>query len=528
MRKSNLRVFGLSISGAAAAAAAMFGAPAAPVPSATAQSAATASTRDRCSSFTGQQIGGATIDKADFLDVGASTSMFGTKSDVAVCRLSARLSPAAGSEIKIRVWLPANWNGKMLGFGGGGFNGSLSIDGLVLTKPVNNGYAGLTTDAGHDVSDGAKWALGNPEKIVDFAHRANHVGAVATKAIISAYYGAPAKRSYFWGCSNGGRDALMLAQRYPEDYDGIIAGAPANSWTALMSSFARNGALTSLSPGVDALGPKLKLVHEAAVRKCDALDGAKDALISNPAKCRFDPAVLQCKAGAGPSCLSKPEVAAVRAIYKGTRTGDGALIMPGFPPGSELEWSNWFTAPKSQAPSMAEDFFRNMVYSDAAWERSRFVLDRDYPVAKQRMAAIIDATATDLRPFMDRGGKLLMYHGWDDPAIPAGNSIRYFESARAAAGKRANQMRLFMVPGMAHCGGGTGPGNLDSLGALDDWVQTGAAPERLIATKYEDDKLAFAGLATKPIQTRPACAWPKTPRYKGSGPTTEAASFVCK
>lgn len=528
MGTKTLKLVGLSLAGVSAGAVAMFGASAAPVPPAAAQAIPSTPGKDRCSALAGRQLGGASIDKADFLAAGAPTSLFGTKAATDICRLSARISPAAGSEIKIHVWLPANWNGKMLGFGGGGFNGSLSIDGLLLTRHINDGYASLSTDAGHDAADGAKWAHRQPEKIIDFAHRANHVGAIATKAIVSDYYNSPAKRSYFFGCSNGGRDALMLAQRYPEDYDGIVSVAPANSWTALMSSFARNGAVARLSPGVDTLGPKLKLVHDAAIKKCDGLDGAKDGLIGNPAKCRFDPAILKCKAGAGSSCLSKPEVNAFRAIYAGTRTRDGTLIMPGFPPGSELEWSGWFTAPKGQAPGMAEEFFRYMVYDDPSWDRSNFVLDRDYAAAKQRMAAITDATDADLRPFAKRGGKLLMSHGWDDPAIPAGSSINYFESARASLGSRADQLRLFMVPGMAHCGGGTGPSSIDMLGALDKWVEKGTAPERLIATKYEDDKLAFAGLATKPIQTRPACAWPKTPHYKGSGATTEAESFVCR
>jgi feruloyl esterase len=520
---------GLPVLGLAAITALLVGIPTVPVTPAAAQAPSLNTAKDRCTALAGQKIGGATIAKADFLVTGAATSIFGTKTPVDICRLSAEIAPTVGSNIKMNVWLPVSWNGKMLGFGGGGFNGGLTIDGLLIIRPSKDGYAGFATDAGHDVGDGgAKWALRNPEKIVDFAHRANHLGTVASKAILSAFYGTDVSHSYFIGCSNGGRDALMLAQRYPEDYDGIVAGAPANSWTALMSAFARNGEVTRLSAGVDSLGPKLKLVHDAAVRKCDALDGAQDSLISNPGKCRFDPVVLQCKAETGPSCLSRPEVSAFRSIYKGTRTADGKLIMPGFPPGSELEWSTWFTSPKGQATGMAEEFYRYMVYDDPDWDRMRFALDRDYPVAKQRMAEIIDATNNNLRPFMKHGGKLLMYHGWDDPAIPAGNSIRYFETARATLGRQANQMQLFMVPGMAHCGGGTGPSSLDALGALDKWVQTGTAPEQMIAAKYQDDKLAFVGLATKPIQTRPVCAWPRTPRYKGSGSITEAVNFRCK
>lgn len=497
-------------------------------PATRAAAAASGTDADRCSLLKDQQLGGATIDTVEFLKDGAATSGFGTKAATSICRVSAHISGAADSEVRFHVWLPANWNGNVVGAGGGGFNGSLSIDGLVLTKPVNDGYAGLSTDAGHDFADGAKWALGHPEKITDFGYRANHVGIVAAKAILAAYYGTVAKRAYFVGCSNGGRDALMLAERYPKDYDGIIAGAPANSWTALMAAFARNGAVTRLSPGVDTLGPKLKLVHDAALKQCDASDGAKDGLISDPGTCRFDPAVLRCKAGTGSSCLSKPEVTAFRAIYQGTRTRDGHLIMPGFPPGSELEWSAWFTAPNSPAPEMAQDFYRDMVYNDPSWNRANFVLDRDYPAARARLARIIDATDADLRPFAEHGGKLLMYHGWDDPAIPAGNSIRYFEAARRALGARADQARLFMVPGMAHCGGGIGPNGLEMLGALDNWVQKDMPPERLTAIKYQDPKLAFVGLSTKIVQTRPICAWPKMPHYKGSGPLDRESSFACR
>lgn len=501
----------------------------APADASTNQAASSSAGAARCSSLMGQELGSAMIDKTEFLASGTPANMLGQKLSSDVCRVSAHVTPAKGSRVNIRVWLPANWNGKMYGFGGGGFNGSMSIDGLILAGTVNRGYAAVSTDAGHDVGDGgAGWALGNPEKIIDFGHRANHVGAVATKAIIARFYGTPAKRSYFHGCSNGGRDALMLAQRYPADYDAIIAGAPANSWTALMSSFARAGHITRLSPTVDVLKPKLKLVHDAAMKKCDAADGVKDGMISNPATCRFDPAVLSCKSGSGSDCLSKPEVTAIRAIYQGTRTRDGKTIMPGFPVGSELEWSEWFTAPNGQSQNMAQEFYRHMVYNDAKWDRSNFVLDRDYPAAKRRMAAITDATNADLRPFVRRGGKLLMYHGWNDPAIPAGNSISYFKAARRVLGHRSDQIRLLMVPGMAHCGGGEGATAVDWLTSLENWVEKNQAPDRLTAVKYSNPKGAMLGLGGKALATRPVCAWPKTPHYKGAGPIEQEGSYVCR
>jgi feruloyl esterase len=215
-------------------------------------------------------------------------------------------------------------------------------------------------------------------------------------------------------------------------------------------------------------------------------------------------------------------------VYQGTRTRDGRLIMPGFPPGSELDWSSWFTNPDSQAPGMAQNFYRYMVYGDANWNWTDFVLDRDYPVARQRSAAIFDATDPDLRPFAAHGGKLLMYHGWEDTAIPAGSSIHYFEAARSVLGARADDARLFMVPGLGHCFGGSGPNGLDMVSAIDDWVESGKPPERLVSTKYDDFKLGLLGLPAKVLQTRPVCAWPKTPRYKGTGPLDQESSFVCR
>lgn len=527
--KNSLRIFVLlaGIAAVIGTAGCSGAAPARPS-SGQAAPASVATDAKQCSALTGRQLGGATIDRVDVIARGAPTSPYGHKAASDICKVSARVSSGPDSEIKIRVWLPANWNGKLLGVGGGGFSGSLAVDGIALSGPVNQGYAGVVTDAGHDFSIKVDWALNHPQKIADFGHRANHLGAQAAKAILADYYRTPAKLTYFQGCSNGGRDALMMAQRYPDDFDGIIVGAPANSWTALMSAFRRNEQIVRLSPGVDSLGPKLGLVHAAVMKQCDAIDGAKDGLIGNPRKCRFDPVVLQCKSGTKADCLSKAEVAAFRGIYRGTRTRDGQVIMPGFPPGSEYEWKGWFTSPAGGAPGMGRDFFKNMVYNDPNWNENGFMLDRDYPVAKRTVGSMLDATDTDLRPFLRKGGKLLMFHGWDDAAIPAGNSIRYYEAARRRAGSAASQIRLFMVPGMAHCSGGNGPSTIDTLGALESWVERGQAPAQLIATRYENEILARLNQPTKVLQTHPACAWPKTPHYKGSGPTDAADSFVCK
>jgi feruloyl esterase len=484
---------------------------------------------EQCSALSGRQIGGATIDKAEYVLTGGALLSDKVRATRDVCLASAHISPVAGSEIRMHIWLPSGWNEKMLGIGGAGFNGGFAAEWFVLIKPVNQGYAAVSADAGHDFAEGSgKWAFRHPEKIVDFSSRANYLAAAVGKAVVTEYYGRAARRNYFHGCSNGGRDALMMAQRHPQEYDGIVAGAPAYDWTALMSSFAVDGQTTRPVSGVNSMAPKLKLLHEAVLKQCDALDGVQDGLVSDPTKCRFDPAVLQCKSAAQPNCLSKAEVTAAQAIYRGVRTGDGKSIMSGFPPGSELQWATWFAKPESEAAASAQEFYRYFVYNDEQWDGSRFDVNRDYPVAKRSMGKVMDATDPDLRPFARHGGKLLMYHGWEDPAIPAGNSIRYFEAARRALGDQAGEIRLFMVPGLAHCFGGDGPNALDALSALDAWVESGKPPERLISSKPENFALALLGTPTKVLQTRPVCAWPKSPQYKGAGAVDLASSFICR
>lgn len=482
----------------------------------------------RCVRLTGKQLAGASVERAEFIAKGTKLAPFDDALTFAFCRVDARISPAPGSEIKMQVWLPQQWNGNFAGVGGGGFNGGLASASLGLRKPASEGYAAVATDAGHDVSAEAEWALGNPEKVVDFGHRANHMGAVVGKAIVAAYYGTPARQAYFHGCSNGGRDALMLAQRYPKDYDAIAVGAPANDFTGLLTAFVHNER-TVRRPGIDLSPSKLSLVHDASVKMCDARDGATDGLIERPSMCRFDPAVLQCKSKDGGSCLTNAEVAAVKSIYRGTYTSDGTQVMAGFPVGSEYEWSGWITSPKAMAPALGVQLFQYMVHGDPAWDVSRFDLDRDYVLARAKVGSIIDALDPDLRPFLGNGGKLLMYHGWDDAAIPAGNTLQYYDDLRRTIGNQhADAVRLFMMPGVAHCAGGRGPDAMDVFGELDRWTKSGVAPERITATKLDSLFRGMAGLPAKVLATRPVCAWPKSAHYKGTGSVSDAASFVCK
>lgn len=481
----------------------------------------------RCSALEGKQLNGATIDGAEIIASGTALPPFNLKVKHEFCRVDAHVSPASGSTVKMQIWLPTEWNGKFAGVGGGGFNGGLGIASVILQRPTSNAFAAVVTDAGHDMSDTAEWALDNPEKVIDYGYRANHLGAVVGKAVVAAYYGTAAKRAYFHGCSNGGRDALMLAQRYPDDYDAIAVGAPANDFTGLMASFARTAQI-SRAPGIELSAAKMALVHEAAIKQCDVLDGVKDGLIERPQSCSFDPVVLQCKSGEGASCLSKVEVGAVNELYRGAYTSAGHQVMPGLPVGSEYEWANWLTGPKAGGPTMAQEFYRYMVYNDPEWNLGQFELDRDYAAAKREVGSLLDAVDPDLRPFIENGGKLLMYHGWDDAAIPAGNTLQYYAEVRRVVGSRADDAaRLFMLPGVAHCAGGHGPDVIDYIEELDRWSGSGEAPERIVLTKY-DTPFALVGLPANALRTKPVCAWPKSAHYKGTGAIDDEASFVCR
>jgi len=461
----------------------------------------------------------------------------------AFCRVAGSIRPSADSDIRFEVWLPAsNWNGKFQGIGNGGYAGVISFGGLA--DAVRNGYATASTDTGHqDSGTSAAWALNHPEKIVDFGHRAIHETAVSAKSFIRAFYGEAPKRSYFNSCSNGGRQALMEAQRYPTDYDGIIAGAPANYWTHLLSAAASGVRATLAEPASYIPASKLSALQAAVLAQCDAADQVTDGVIENPLTCHFDPSVLQCKDAETDSCLTVPQLSALKAIYGGLKTNDGRQIFPGLSPGGEAEqggWAPWITgdAPqKSLMYAFSTQFFTNMVYSNPDWQFRTFDPGRDVKAADDRMARHLNATNSDLSAFQKRGGKLILYHGWADAAIPAVNAINYFDSVVSKMGSSTASgfLRLYMVPGMEHCGGGAGPNafgqggtpdgdrfhNIDA--ALEAWVEQGTAPDQLIATKYKTGMDRNSGIK----RTRPLCAWPQTAQYKGSGSTDDAGNFTC-
>lgn len=459
------------------------------------------------------------------------------------CRVSLVLKPSSDSDINVEVWLPATgWNGKFQGVGNGGFAGS--IDFAALAGAVSKGYAAASTDTGHrgGTTDGA-WALNHSEKITDFGYRAVHETADQAKSVIKALYGNNPKRSYFSSCSNGGRQALMEAQRYPADYDGIIAGAPAGFWTHLLVQGIFDMQAIA-DPASYIPSAKLPAIEGAALNQCDALDGVKDGVIENPTACHFDPSVLLCKGADSNACLTEPQLVALRKIYAGPKTSKGATVMPGFSPGGEAEFNGWAAWIDGAAPgrslqyAFGANFFKNMVFNDPDWDYKTSTVDHNVQVADDKLARTLNATDTDLRKFSGRGGKLILYHGWADAAIPPQNTVNYYEAVKQKMGAKDAKsfVRLFMVPGMEHCGGGAGVSAFGAGGvpredadhdidaALERWVEQGVAPERIIASKPKNAMNPAAGVA----RTRPLCAWPQTAHYSGTGSTDDAANFSCK
>ena len=462
------------------------------------------------------------------------------------CRLSAEAKPSHDSQIKIEVWMPeAGWNGKMQAIGNGGFAGKM--DYFQLGAAMSKGYAATATDTGHTGSPvDATWALGHPEKVVDFGHRGIHEMTRVAKAVVEAFYGKPQTHSYFAGCSDGGREALMEAQRYPADYDGILAGAPANNWTALLSMGLSDTQALTIDAASFIEQSQIPVISAAVRGACDELDGVRDGILNDPRRCRFDPATIQCKVGqATDKCLTSQQTAALKKIYEGLRESDGHLLYPGFLPGAEDGpggWGMWITGPAPRQSLIAQfaiGYFSNMVYEKPDWDYRTFRVESGIKAAQEKTAAALNATDPDLSPFRARGGKLVLYHGWEDPAIPAMASIDYYQSVVAKLGQPGTDsfLRLYMVPGMQHCADGPGPDSFGQVGkwaatdaqhsirlALEQWVEAGAAPATLIAGKYASDE--YSEHETTPTMTRPLCPYPQIARYEDGDPNL-AASFTC-
>jgi feruloyl esterase len=434
------------------------------------------------------------------------------------CRVAATLRPTSDSEIKMEIWMPtSNWNGKYQAVGNGAFNGNINV-GSVITALVR-GYAASSTDTGH-TGGGAAWALGHPEKVIDFGYRAVHETAVASKKIIESYYGNGPKFSYFNGCSAGGRQAMKAAQRFPADFNGIIAGAPGLDWTGRAAQAVRIAQRLEQNEAARVGQPQRDLLHSAVVASCDLIDGVKDGVIENPRRCKFDPGVLECKGADAATCLTTPQVETARMIYSAAINPKTKRAIPGLEPGSELGWTDLGWTASARATGL--DQFRFLVFGDPSWTIQKFNFESDIVLAEERNEAI-NALDPNLRAFINRGGKLISYHGWSDPQIAPAGVTQYYDSVVAESGGRNkvhDAYRLFMAPGMGHCGGGEGPNTFDMLTALERWVEAGMAPDYITAT------------ITRPTamldRSRPLCPYPQVAVYKGSGSTDEATNFACR
>ena len=451
----------------------------------------------------------------------------------AFCRTVGTISP----EINFEIWLPLEqWNTKFQGIGNGGMAGSIRYD--RMAEALRRGYATAATDTGH-VTDGsfdATWALGRPELVEDFGHRALHLMTINAKTITGAYYGQPPAYAYYVGCSKGGQQGLMEAQRYPEDYDGLIAGNPAHDWTRFYAGAHLWYSLATLSdPDSYIPADKLPLLGDAVNLACDTIDGIKDGVIQDPRACDFDPGQLMCPTEQDvETCLTPKQVETVRAIWSGSTTSAGDLVYPGLVPGGEASpggWDRWVTgdAPFTSLHWLAaEGFFRYMVFEDKDWDFQSFDYEKDLAFALEKVGSQLDAKDHDLRPLRERGGKLIIYHGWSDADISPLGSINYYENVvsligndrepEAALAETQDFFRLFMAPGMGHCRGGPGPDRFDTLTALERWVELGEAPEQIVASRVTNGVVDL---------TRPLCPYPQIATWNGIGNTKDAANFSC-
>jgi feruloyl esterase len=439
----------------------------------------------------------------------------------AFCRVAATLKPSADSDIRIEVWMPVAWNGKFMGIGNGGWAGSISYG--QMADPLRRGYAVASTDTGHSGSafDGS-FALGHPEKLVDFGYRAVHEMTVTSKAIVKAFYGQGPRFSYWFGGSTGGKQGLTEAQRYPDDYDGIIAGAPVNYWSRVMSHLIWIARATHDDPAAFIPPEKFQAIHQAVVERCDAGDGLRDNLVSDPKGCPFDAGVLLCSGADAASCLTAPQVQAAKKIYgSASDARTGRVISPGLLPGSEIAWQ---PAAAGAGPfRIVDDYFKYVVFKNADWDYRTLDFEKGVALAHQVGGDFgLNATDPDLSKFERRGGKLLLFHGWSDELISPLNTVEYYESVvkTMGAGRADGFLRLFMIPGMGHgLGAGPGPNNFDMVEALEQWVEKGLAPARVLASHRTSGKVD---------RTRPLCPYPQVAVYTGTGDSDDAANFVCK
>jgi feruloyl esterase len=510
-----------------------------------------------CESLASLSLPNITVTAAQPIPAGNYTAASGqTYSNLPTfCRVAATATPTSQSGINFEVWMPpaATWNGIFRGEGSGGSAGAITF--ALMANAIQRNYATMSNDNGHT---GSNWSFSlQPERVNDFGHRAQHVTTVAARAIIKAFYQKPPNFSYFYGCSQGGHHGLMEAQRYPEDYDGIVAGAFAGiDWTALMFGELWTGVNSSVKgPDSDLPQTQLNLLTNAVVVQCGRQEGgvASDLFLNDPRDCHFDPSTLQCTSGQDPStCLTATQIQAVQAIYQGaSNPRTHQQIWPGFLPGSETFWREVLVGNPHAPGGSSASFFKDGVFAGQSnFNYLDINFDSDVALTNNKPAGsgetwqeALDANNPDLGAFRRRGGKLLMYHGFADPFVTPLGSLDYYTAMIGANGHGQGAVketqsfaRLFMAPGVTHCGGGpganvfNGPDNLggpedsdhDVFLALRNWVEQGIAPTRIIGTKYVGDNPAH-GVAF----TRPMCPYPQQARYRGAGATIDAANFAC-
>jgi Tannase and feruloyl esterase len=445
-----------------------------------------------------------------------------------------RATGVIGTEIGFSVWLPDDWNGRFLMSGGGGYVGAIPGPGAA----VDRGFAVTSTDTGHQ-ADGvtARWAMRNLERQVNYAYLATHRTAESAKFIVAHYYAREPHHAYFVGCSTGGRQALMEAQRFPDDFDGIVSGAPVYDWTRVLSAGIKNAQAAFPDPASLAkpivTADNLKLLQASVLEACDAADGVTDGVVDDPPACKFDLASVTACAGdaAGPDCLTRAQRAAIQRIYS-PLTDDQGVVYEGQPVGAEAlpgSWQAWITGNERAFAATGQpalgwafstEFFKYFVFADPAWDYSQYDVARNWRRDTQTFTALMNADNPDLSAFRAHKGKLLLWHGWADPALNPLATIRYYKDVVGRDPRAADDVRLFLFPGVLHCGGGPGPGQFDPFTPIVDWVESGTVPATLLATK--------PAAGDQPARSRPLCPYPAKATYKGSGSPDDAANFVCR
>ncbi len=424
------------------------------------------------------------------------------------CQVKMVLKPTSDSLINMELWLPTqNWNGKFMGVGNGGFAGSIQGLNNEMPQALRLGYATAGTDTGHQ-EQGGSWAIGHPEKMIDFAYRSTHEMTLKAKQIVKAFYDQQAKYSYFKGCSTGGRMAVMEAQRYPDDYDGIIAGSLANRHIHMWTAGVARGIELSRHPEGSLTAEKAALVNQMVKNTCDTLN---EGFLNNPRQCKVDFSKLMCAAGKDDNtCLTAAQLKTVNTFYGGVKNSRGEMIFSGQALGNPIGALRG----TNQSPGGTFDIVR-IAFNDPNLDWQKFDLDKDMPLI-DKAVGYTDAVNPDLSKFKKSGGKLLLTHGWADTGITPENTVLYYESVLDKMGKdQSNWMRLFMAPGMGHCGGGPGVNTFDSIGTLEKWVEKGIAPDQMMGTGAQ----GFS---------RPMCPFPQYAEYKGTGDLKNAANWACK